>query len=85
MEKPDLVQNSGQSPDLAAAVLAQSQALTALVSQISSVSSDPMGDLAGSSLGTSTKGAVGRANFRQSLRSREARSTPQCCNLWPGG
>eukprot|EP00434_Breviolum_minutum_P010153 symbB.v1.2.008961.t1/scaffold508.1/size221222/10 len=62
MEKPDLVQNSGQSPDLAAAVLAQSQALTALVSQISSVSSDPMGDLAGSSLGTSTKGAVGRVS-----------------------
>ena len=67
MEKPDLVQNSGQSPDLAAAVLAQSQALTALVSQISSVSSDPMGDLAGSSLGTSTKGAVGRAKLQAEL------------------
>ena len=67
MEKPDLVQNSGQSPDLAAAVLAQSQALTALVSQISSVSSDPMGDLAGGSLGTSAKGAVGRAKLQAEL------------------
>lgn len=37
MEKPEAVTGQSQSPDLAAAVLAQSQALTALVSQISSM------------------------------------------------
>ena len=67
MEKPDVLQTQGQSPDLAAAVLAQSQALTALVSQISSASNDPMGDLSGSSSSTSNRGALGRAKLQAEL------------------
>lgn len=63
-EKPEDV-----TPDqatLARAVLAQSQALTTLVSQIASASSDPMGDLTSAS-STSTRGAQGRAKLQAEL------------------
>lgn len=53
--KEPLDQNS-----LAQAVLAQSQALTTLVSQIAAAGQDPMSDLAGSGSSTSTRGAQGR-------------------------
>lgn len=53
--------------DLAKAVLAQSQALTALVSQISQSGQDPMLDLSGSSSSTSTRGATGRARLQAEL------------------
>ena len=53
--------------DLARAVLAQSQALTALVSQISQSGQDPMLDLSSSSSSTSTRGAAGRAKLQAEL------------------
>ena len=67
MEKPEGQGGHAPSQDLAAAVLAQSQALTALVSQISTFGSDPMSDLAGASGGTGTRGAAGRAKLQAEL------------------
>ena len=52
-EKQDMPENS----NLAQAVLAQSQALTALVSQIASVSQDPMNDLTSMGATAGTRGA----------------------------
>ena len=52
-EKQDMPENS----NLAQAVLAQSQALTALVSQIASVSQDPMNDLTSVGATAGTRGA----------------------------
>ena len=52
---------------LAKAVLAQSQALTALVSQLAAASSDPVLDLGGQ--GVSTRGAAQRAKLQEELAS----------------
>eukprot|EP00435_Cladocopium_sp_Y103_P053192 s698_g17.t1 len=61
---------SSSSDPLAAAVLAQSQALTALVSQIASQTSDPMVELG--NLGASgTRGAQGRARLQADLASQK--------------
>jgi len=56
--------------NLAKAVYAQSQALTALVGQIASSSGDPMMDLAGSGgASASTRGSTGRAKLQAELAS----------------
>lgn len=55
LEKPDHPSN-----DVAKAVLAQSNALTALVGQIASMGGDSLSDLTSSSSGLSSKGSVGR-------------------------
>eukprot|EP00435_Cladocopium_sp_Y103_P042131 s2497_g11.t1 len=55
---------------LAQAVLAQSQALTNLVSQIAAGSSDPMLDLSGAST-TGTRGSAGRAKLQAELASQK--------------
>ena len=74
-DKPEVVKeleiekNQEDFPDqasLARAVLAQSQALTTLVSQIASASSDPMTDLTSPST-TGTRGAQGRARLQAEL------------------
>ena len=59
------------SSDLARAVLEQSKALTTLVGQIASSSSDPLGELASSTGGISSKGALGRAKLQQELASQK--------------
>ena len=64
METRDMEASS--STDLARAVLAQSNALTALVGQIAQ-GGDHMTDLSSTSLGFSTKGAAGRARLQQEL------------------
>ena len=53
--------------NLAQAVLAQSQALTTLVSQIASSQQDPLLDLTSSSSSASTRGAIGRAKLQAEL------------------
>ncbi|CAL1129194.1 unnamed protein product [Cladocopium goreaui] len=55
--------------DLAKAVYAQSQALTALVGQIAHSSQDPLVDLGASSASTGTRGALGRARLQTELAS----------------
>ena len=65
-EKPEPPPSTSRDP-LAQAVLAQSQALTALVSQIASQSSDPLMDLGGGNFGASTRGAQGRAKLQAEL------------------
>ena len=67
LEGEKLVEGIPDQVSLARAVLAQSQALTTLVSQIASASSDPMGDLASSSSATGTRGAQGRARLQAEL------------------
>ena len=57
----------GDQSSLARAVLAQSQALTTLVSQIASASSDPMTELSGTGTSTGTRGAQGRARLQAEL------------------
>ena len=52
--------------DLAKAVLAQSQALTALVGQIAQ-QADPLADVSSSSMTFSSRGAMGRARLQQEL------------------
>ena len=64
MEKPQ--EEFPDQASLARAVLAQSQALTTLVSQIAAASSDPMTDLTSSSA-TGTRGAQGRARLQAEL------------------
>ena len=56
-----------QSDHLAQAVLAQSQALTALVSQIAQSSADPMLELNTSGASASTRGCQGRARLQSEL------------------
>ena len=58
---------SSSSDTLAAAVLAQSKALTALVSQLAANNSDPMLELGSGSFGASTRGAQGRARLQSEL------------------
>eukprot|EP00435_Cladocopium_sp_Y103_P069321 s107_g33.t1 len=58
--------SSSQDP-LARAVLAQSEALTALVSQIAAQGSDPMLELGSGSFGGGTRGAQGRAKLQAEL------------------
>lgn len=53
--------------DLAKAVLAQSQALTALVGQIAQSSQDPLADLSSTSSSASTRGSQGRARLQAEL------------------
>ena len=60
---------ASSSSDLARAVLAQSNALTALVGQIAQ-GGDHLSDLSSGSLGFSTKGAAGRARLQQELAMR---------------
>ena len=55
------------APELAKAVLEQSKALTALVSQIATSSSDPMSDLGSFTSSLSSKGAAGRAKLQAEL------------------
>ena len=55
------------SDHLAQAVLAQSKALTALVSQIASQSGDPMLELNSGVASASTRGAMGRARLQNEL------------------
>ena len=54
--------------DLARAVLAQSQALTALLWQMAQSSEDPMMDL-GATASSATRGALGRAKLQAELAS----------------
>ena len=63
-EKPDAPLPEG---DLAKAMLVQSKALTALVSQIASSSQDPMADLTLGVQSASTRGATGRARLQAEL------------------
>lgn len=56
--------------DLAKAVLAQSQALTALVGQIA-LQSDPLADYSSSSSGFSSRGAMGRSKLQQELAAQK--------------
>lgn len=60
---------TAQDGDLARAVLAQSQALTAVVGQIAQSSQDPMMDLEATSSGARTRGALGRAKLQAELAS----------------
>ncbi len=62
-QDPSLVDPSS----LAAAVLAQSQALTTLVSQIASAGSDPMTELSSAGSATGNRGAQGRARLQAEL------------------
>lgn len=55
------------APDLARAVLEQSRALTALVNQIATSSSDPLQDLGSGPSALSSKGAAGRARLQAEL------------------
>lgn len=64
-EKPELP--LGDQSSLAQAVLAQSQALTTLVSQIASASSDPMSELSGTAASTGNRGAQGRDRLQAEL------------------
>ena len=56
-----------QSNDFARAIMEQSKALTALVSQLASNSADPMQDLGSASSSLSSKGSVGRARLQAEL------------------
>ena len=58
---------TGDQGSLAQAVLAQSQALTTLVSQIASAGSDPMADLSGAGTSSGSRGAQGRARLQAEL------------------
>ena len=68
-EKP-LSQPHPGGDHLAQAVLAQSQALTTLVSQIAQTSADPLSDLSGT-FGTGTRGTSGRMKLQSELASRQ--------------
>ena len=57
----------GEQSQLAKAMLAQTQALTTLVSHLASNSSDPFQDLSSSTSSLSTKGAVSRARLQAEL------------------
>ena len=65
-EKPLGTQSTLSDP-MARAVLAQAQALTDLVGQIASQSSDPMVDLVGGGAAAGTRGAAGRAKLQAEL------------------
>ena len=56
-----------QSGDLARAMLEQSKAITALVSQIAGNSADPLSDLGSASSSLSSKGALGRQRLQAEL------------------
>ena len=66
LEKEKMASRTEDS-SLAQAVLAQSQALTTLVTQIAQASGDPMSDLAGSSATPGSRGALGRAKLQAEL------------------
>ena len=66
LEKEKIAPKTEDS-SLAQAVLAQSQALTTLVTQIAQASGDPMSDLAGSSATPGSRGALGRAKLQAEL------------------
>ena len=68
------------SSDLARAVLAQSQALTALVGQIAQ-SSDPLADISSSSSSFSSRGAMGRAKLQQELASQKGSFFLAVCQI----
>ena len=73
LEKPDHPSN-----DLAKAVLAQSNALTALVGQIASMGGDSLSDLTSSSSGLSSKGSVGRQKLQSELASAQRYLLRKC-------
>ena len=68
-EKPLL---DGKGDALAQAVLAQSQALTALVGQIATASGDPLTDLSQLGAGVGSRGATTRAKLQSELASHRA-------------
>ena len=57
--------------DMIQAMFAQSTAITALAAQIASMSGDPMGELASSSTGFSSKGAAGRMKLQLELAAQK--------------
>ena len=71
LEEMRIQQPQSSSGDLAKAVLAQSQALTALVSQIATSSGDLMMELNSSGTNTGTRGAAGRAKLQADLASQK--------------
>ena len=66
-EEKGILDPSSSGDPLALAVLQQSRALTALVNQIASQSTDPLLDLGSGSFGASTRGAQGRAKLQAEL------------------
>eukprot|EP00435_Cladocopium_sp_Y103_P040841 s2722_g11.t1 len=69
-ERFGIDQSSSRDP-LAQAVLAQSNALTALVSQLASQSSDPMLELSSLGANAGTRGAQGRARLQMDLAAQK--------------
>lgn len=69
-EKREGGQSSSSDP-LAQAVLAQSQALTALVAQIAQQSGDPMLELSTTGASSGTRGAQGRARLQAELAAQK--------------
>ena len=57
--------------EMVRAMFAQSTAITALAAQIASMSGDPIGELASSSSGFSSKGATGRMKLQQELAAQK--------------
>ena len=70
-DEKQLPSQSVSHDHLAQAVLAQSQALTALVSQIASQSSDPMLELGSTGYGAGTRGSQGRAKLQAELAAQK--------------
>lgn len=67
LEEDKMEAPTGSGGDLARAVLAQSQALTALVGQIAQTHQDPLMDLSAGSGTASTRGSLGRARLQAEL------------------
>lgn len=58
---------SSEEGDMVKAMFAQSSAITALAAQLANMSGDTMTDLAGTSMGVSSKGATGRMKLQAEL------------------
>ena len=61
----------GGGSDMVRAMFAQSTAITALAAQIANMSGDPIGELASSSSGFTSKGAAGRMKLQQELAAQK--------------
>lgn len=70
-DEKQVMEQHTPSDHLAQAVLAQSQALTALVSQIAQSSADPMVELSTGAASASTRGAQGRARLQNELAAQK--------------
>ena len=81
-EKLHAAPSSSDDP-LAKAVLAQSQALTQLVSQIASQNSEGVLDLGSGTLSSGTRGAQKRAKLQAELAQQKGSSLPQCSQRCP--